>query len=84
MIGIDLAPEITLTFFLCLLVGVTLGLFGGGGSVLTVPIFVYVTKTDVHQAIGMSLLIVGAASLFGAITYWKKSFINKRLVVLFH
>ena len=40
---------------LSVLVGVSLGLLGGGGSILAVPLLVYVARVDVHVAIGMSL-----------------------------
>jgi len=43
-------------------VGILLGLLGGGGSILTVPIFVYVLSLDVKRAIATSLLVVGITS----------------------
>jgi len=48
---------------LSVLVGVALGLLGGGGSILTVPILVYVLRLPAHQAIATSLLVVGTTSL---------------------
>src|SRR3989338_9039729 len=68
---------------LCLLVGLSLGLLGGGGSVLMVPVFVYVTKISVNEAIAMSLLIVGLSSAAGAVKYYRQGFVNQRLVILF-
>lgn len=56
---------------LAALVGISLGLFGGGGSILTVPIFVYVLGIDPKIAVAMSLPVVGAVSLIGAISHWK-------------
>lgn len=47
---------------LSVLVGVALGLLGGGGSILTLPILVYVLKMDAHAAIATSLLVVGTTS----------------------
>lgn len=47
---------------LSILVGVALGLLGGGGSILTLPILVYVLKMDAHAAIATSLLVVGTTS----------------------
>lgn len=49
------------------LIGFSLGLLGGGGSILTVPILVYLIGQDVHAATGTSLAIVGASALFGAL-----------------
>ncbi|MEN8161741.1 MAG: TSUP family transporter, partial [Myxococcota bacterium] len=48
---------------LAVVVGVALGFFGGGGSILTVPLLVYVFGLDPKEAIASSLLIVGAASV---------------------
>jgi uncharacterized protein len=48
------------------LVGLTLGLVGGGGSILTVPILVYALGESVHLATGTALAIVGANALIGA------------------
>ena len=56
---------------LALIVGLSLGLLGGGGSVLTVPIFVYVMGYEAKQAIAMSLIVVGTASLVGAARHWR-------------
>lgn len=47
---------------LSVLVGVALGLLGGGGSILTLPILVYVLRMDAHAAIATSLLVVGTTS----------------------
>lgn len=48
---------------LAILMGLTLGLLGGGGSILTVPILVYILKVPDKTAIAMSLLVVGTTSL---------------------
>jgi uncharacterized protein len=47
-------------------IGFSLGLIGGGGSIITVPALVYVIGVEPHQAIGMSLAVVGVTSLIGA------------------
>jgi uncharacterized membrane protein YfcA len=52
--------------------GSLLGLLGGGGSILAVPILVYFLGLDTKQAIGTSLFIVGAASLLGAWSHYRK------------
>lgn len=54
---------------LAVLVGMSLGLLGGGGSILTVPILRYVLGMEVHAAIGLSLLIVGLTSLAALIPH---------------
>lgn len=50
-----------------LLVGLSLGLTGGGGSILAVPLLVYGLDMDLRTAVALSLVIVGATSLFGAV-----------------
>jgi len=58
--------QIALTLLFGALVGLTLGLVGGGGSILTVPILVYALGESVHLATGTALAIVGANALIGA------------------
>jgi uncharacterized membrane protein YfcA len=55
--------------FLAVGVGVSLGLIGGGGSILAVPILVYVLGVPLKSAIAMSLVTVGAVSLIGIIPH---------------
>lgn len=62
---------ITIGLVLALVIGLTLGLFGGGGSTLTVPIFVYVLGFDAKLAVAMSFPVVGATSFIGAIGHWR-------------
>lgn len=65
------------------LIGLTLGLLGGGGSILTVPIFVYVLQFAPKEAIAMSLAVVGATSLVGVAGHWRGGNVNLRVGVLF-
>ncbi len=60
---------LTLAFVLGSGMGVTLGLLGAGGSILAVPIFVYVLGVEPKSAIAMSLAVVGATALVGAGIY---------------
>jgi len=76
-------PEILLTGALCFAVGISLGLFGGGGSVLTVPIFIYAAHYSANEAIALSLVTVGAASLLASIRYLMLGLVNGRLVLIF-
>jgi len=52
--------------------GVTLGLIGAGGSILTVPVLVYLFSVSPSQATGYSLLIVGTTAAGGAAEYWRR------------
>jgi uncharacterized membrane protein YfcA len=59
--------------FLAILIGISLGLMGGGGSILTVPLLVYFFQVNPFLASSYSLLIVGITSLLGAIPYIKNN-----------
>lgn len=54
---------------LAALIGVLLGLLGGGGSILTLPMLVYVVELDPKEAIASSLFVVGTTSLVGMIAH---------------
>ena len=54
-------------------IGVSLGLFGGGGSILAVPVLVYVAGLDAGKAVFMSLAIVGATSAFATVLNRRKA-----------
>lgn len=54
-------------YFASALIGISLGLIGGGGSILTVPVLVYLFHTDAVLATSYSLFIVGTTSLVGAL-----------------
>ena len=62
-------PVLLLGLALAILIGVSLGLLGGGGSILTVPILVYALGLETHEAIATSLLVVGATSLAALIPH---------------
>jgi uncharacterized protein len=68
---------------LAAVIGLTLGLLGGGGSILTVPIFVYLLGYGAKEAIAMSLAVVGAVSLFGAASHWRAGNVNLRVALVF-
>ncbi len=57
---------------LSLLIGLSLGLLGGGGSLITVPVLVYVLGVEPHQAIRMSLAVVGATSALAATLHYRR------------
>ncbi len=73
----------TVGLALALLIGLALGLMGGGGSILTVPIFVYVLKFAPKDSIAMSLAVVGTVALFGAIGHWRAGNMNFKIAALF-
>lgn len=66
-----------------ILIGVLLGLIGGGGSILTVPVLVYLFAVLPVTATAYSLFIVGTTSIVGSITYFKKGLVNIKTAVVF-
>jgi uncharacterized protein len=64
--------QAVLSFILGNVIGFSLGLLGGGGSILTVPVLVYVIGQDVHTATGTSLAIVGISAMIGAIAHARR------------
>ncbi|MEJ7692076.1 sulfite exporter TauE/SafE family protein [Daejeonella sp.] len=66
-----------------LFIGISLGLIGGGGSVLTVPILVYFFRVEPVLATAYSLFIVGSTSAVGALQKWAKQEINFKVAITF-
>lgn len=64
-------------------IGITLGLIGGGGSVLALPILVYVMGIPPKSAIAMTLVIVGTVSLLGVIPHWRAKNVNFKTALIF-
>jgi uncharacterized membrane protein YfcA len=64
-------------------IGISLGLIGGGGSILTVPVLVYLFKVDPVLATAYSLFIVGLSSLVGAFPKYKAGMIDLKTAVVF-
>jgi uncharacterized protein len=74
---------VLLGYLLALVIGLSLGMLGGGGSILTVPVFVYVLHYDPKLAIAMSLPVVGVTSLFGAISHWRAGDVRLATAIFF-
>lgn len=66
-----------------LVIGLSLGLLGGGGSVLTVPVFVYLLGIPAKSAVAMSMPVVGATSLVGALSHWRAGNVHWRSALVF-
>ena len=64
-------------------IGIFLGLIGGGGSILTVPVLVYLFHVDPVQSTAYSLFIVGSSSLVGAWPKYKQGFVHLKTAVIF-
>jgi uncharacterized membrane protein YfcA len=82
---LSLQFEISLIFgaIASLLIGLSLGLIGGGGSILTVPVLVYLFSVDPLQATAYSLFIVGATSAIGAYPKYKQGQVNLKTALIF-
>jgi uncharacterized protein len=65
------------------LIGISLGLIGGGGSILTVPVLVYLFGMDPVLATACSLFVVGSTSLAGAVTKYGQGLINFKTAFMF-
>jgi uncharacterized membrane protein YfcA len=63
--------------------GLSLGLLGGGGSILTEPIFVYVLGFRPKESIAMGLAVVGATSFFGAASHWREGNVDLKAALTF-
>src|SRR4029079_12577786 len=64
-------------------VGIVLGLLGGGGSILALPIFLYVMHVPTKPAIAMSLAVVGMSAFVGFVTHWRQGSVNLRVAAPF-
>ncbi|WP_151674484.1 sulfite exporter TauE/SafE family protein [Patiriisocius marinus] len=72
-----------LGFIGALFIGLVLGLIGGGGSILTVPILVYALALNPVIATAYSLFVVGTTSLVGAIKNMKKGMVDFKTAIIF-
>ncbi|MGV3721775.1 MAG: sulfite exporter TauE/SafE family protein [Actinomycetota bacterium] len=64
-------------------VGLSLGLVGGGGSIVTVPILVYVAGLPAREAVALSLAVVGATAAVGAVAQWRGGNIHLKAALVF-
>lgn len=76
-------PTIIIVLVLAVLVGVSLGLLGGGGSILTVPILTYVLGMDPQEAIAASLFIVGTTSAVSVISHGRAGRVRWKMGLIF-
>lgn len=66
-----------------ILIEISLGLIGSGGSILTLPVLVYMFGVDAVIATSYSLFIVGFTSAIGSVGYFKKGLVNIKTAVVF-
>src|SRR5690554_4773523 len=70
-------------YIAAVLIGVALGLIGGGGSILTVPVLVYLMGVDPVMATAYSLFIVGVTSGVGSFSFFKKKLVDVKTAIVF-
>jgi uncharacterized membrane protein YfcA len=70
-------------YILSIFIGIVLGLLGGGGSILSIPILIYLFKVDVVLASAYTLFIVGVTSFIGAVPKYKEHLVSIRAGLLF-
>ena len=64
-------------------IGLSLGLVGGGGSIITVPVLVYVAGLSAREGVALSLPIVGVTALVGALAQWREGNVHGRAALIF-
>lgn len=72
-----------LGYLASILIGLSLGIIGGGGSILTVPVLVYLLGVDPVLGTAYSLFIVGITSAVGSVSYFRNSSVDIRTAILF-
>lgn len=72
-----------LGYLASVLIGISLGLIGGGGSILTVPVLVYLFGVEPVLATSYSLFIVGSTALAGAVPKWRSGAVNLKTALIF-
>ena len=77
-----MAPDLA-SVLLSALIGAALGIFGGGGSILAVPVLVFVTQLAPAVAIGASQAMVGATSLIASYAHHRRGLVKPKLALLF-
>ena len=74
---------LAIALLLAVLIGVSLGTLGSGGSIITMPVLVYVAGIPPHDAVGMSLVIVGATAAVGSYLQSRRAGIDARAAIIF-
>lgn len=74
---------VILGFLAAILIGVSLGLIGGGGSILTLPVLTYLFDIDAKTATAYSLFVVGVSALVGGLRMAKKGLVDYKTLVIF-
>jgi uncharacterized membrane protein YfcA len=74
---------LVLSYLAALAIGIPLGLIGGGGSIMTIPVLVYLFKVDPVSATAYSLFVVGVSSLFGVVPKYRQGLVDLKRGLVF-
>ena len=74
---------LVLALGLAILIGLSLGMLGGGGAIVTLPVLVYVAGIPTPQAVGMSIAVVGTTSLIGSVVQYLRGHFHVQATLLF-
>ncbi|MEJ7660916.1 MAG: sulfite exporter TauE/SafE family protein [Hymenobacter sp.] len=72
-----------LGYFAAIFIGLALGIMGGGGSILTVPVLVYLLGVSPLLSTAYSLFVVGSTALVGAAGYWRRGLVALPTALVF-
>ena len=78
-----MSVSLVLALLLAVLIGVSLGTLGSGGSTITMPVLVYVAGIPAHTAVGMSLVIVGTTAALGSVLQSRRAGFDRRAAAVF-
>jgi hypothetical protein len=78
-----MSVALALALLLAVLIGLSLGTLGSGGSIITMPVLVYVAGIPAHTAVGMSLLIVGTTAAIGSALQARRAGFEVRAAAVF-
>jgi uncharacterized membrane protein YfcA len=79
----EMSLETIAALLMASLIGVALGLLGSGGTMITLPVLVYVAGVPVSQAVAMALVVVGGTSLAGSVMQYRRGQFDLRVALLF-
>ena len=78
-----MSAALILALLLAVLIGVSLGTLGSGGSIITLPVLVYVARIPAHAAVGMSLVIVGTTAAVGSYLQSRRGGFDRKAAAIF-
>ena len=78
-----MSASLLVALLLAVLIGVSLGTLGSGGSIITMPVLVYIAGIPAHTAVGMSLVIVGTTAAIGSGLHARRSGFDSRAAAVF-